>query len=110
SVVAVALKISRPLGEGPRAEWAARWHEWRGDRRVAAAVLACIAVATAVAWFRAGATSSSSSAPLRPAAAARSNDASATTTTTTRPAAAIVVDVVGAVRRGGVVRLPAGAR
>jgi competence protein ComEA len=32
------------------------------------------------------------------------------TTSTTKPSLAIVVDVVGAVRRGGVVRLPAGAR
>ena len=99
----------RPLEDSPRAEWAARWHEWRGDRRIAAALLGCVAVAAAVAWFRAGTTSSS--ALPRPAAAARANDAatSTATTTTTRPAA-IVVDVVGAVRRSGVVHLVAGAR
>jgi competence protein ComEA len=98
------------LEDSPRADWAARWHVWRGDRRIAAALLGCVAVAAAVAWFRAGATSSSGLP--RPAATARANGAAATTTTTatTRPAAAIVVDVVGAVRRGGVVRLAAGAR
>jgi competence protein ComEA len=100
--------VGPPLGEAPRPEWAARWHAWRGDRRVAAALLGCVAVAAGVAWFRAGATSSS--ALPRPAAAARTNDAPASSTTTTRPAVAIVVDVVGAVRRGGVVRLAAGAR
>ena len=108
--VVLGEEIPRPLGEVPRAEWAARWHEWRGDRRVAAALLGCVAVASAVAWFRAGATAKSSSAVPRPAAVARTNDAPATSTTTTHPVGAIVVDVVGAVRRGGVVRLAAGAR
>jgi len=97
----------RPSEDSPRADWAARWHEWRADRRVAAALLGCIAVAAAVAWFRAGAESSSGLP--RPAATARASDTAATTTTTSRPAA-IVVDVVGAVRRGGVVHLAAGAR
>ncbi|MDP9334138.1 MAG: hypothetical protein M3Q30_12650, partial [Actinomycetota bacterium] len=60
--VVLGEEIRRPLGEAPRAEWAARWNEWRGDRRVAAALLGCVAVASAVAWFRAGATAKSSSA------------------------------------------------
>ena len=104
-------EIPRPLAGAPRAEWAARWHEWRGDRRIAAALLACVALASAVAWFRAGTTSSSASSALpAPAAAGRTNDAPPSSTTSTRPAAAIVVYVVGAVRRAGVVRLPTGAR
>jgi len=101
-------EVPRLLSGPPRAEWAQRWHEWRSDRRIAAALLACVAVATAFAWFRSGESSSSA---LPPAAPTSSTSASfATTTSTTRPTAPIVVDVVGAVRRGGVVRLPAGAR
>jgi len=100
-------EVPRPFAEPPRGEWAARWHEWRGDRRVAAALLACVAVAAAVAWFRAGATSPEAPPP---AAASGPDGTRASTTTSTRPAPAIVVDVVGAVRRRGVFRLPAGAR
>ena len=101
--------IPRPLAGAPRAEWAARWHEWRGDRRIAAALLACVALASAVAWFRAGTTSPASSAPPRPAPVGRANDTPPSSTTSTRPAA-IVVYVVGAVRRSGVVRLATGSR
>ena len=101
--------MSRPLRQPPRPEFAARWHTWRSDRRVAAALLACVAVAAAFAWFRAGAAASST--VPRPAPSTRTNGTFAnSTTTSTRPPAPIVVDVVGAVRRGGVVRLRAGAR
>jgi competence protein ComEA len=103
----LAEEIPRPLSGPPRAEWAARWHEWRGDRRIAAALLACVAVAAAFAWFRSGESSSSA---LPPAAPPTTGESFTTTTSTTKPSAAIVVDVVGAVRRGGVVRLRAGAR
>jgi competence protein ComEA len=102
-------EVSPPLADPPRPEWAARWHTWRADRRVAAALFACVAVAAAFAWFRAGAAASST--VPRPTANPGANDTFAnSTTTTTRPVAPIVVDVVGAVRRGGVVRLRAGAR
>jgi competence protein ComEA len=105
--VVLGEEVPRPSARR-RPEWAARWHAWRADRRVAAALLACVAVAAAVAWFRAG--SASSSTVPRPGANTSPNDSFANGTTTTRPAAPIVVDVVGAVRRGGVVRLRAGAR
>ena len=103
-------EVPRPLSGAPRTEWAARWHAWRGDRRVAAALLACVAVAAAFAWFRAGATASVSAAAPAPARLGAAGATFVDTTTTTKPAAAVVVDVVGAVRRGGVVRLRAGAR
>jgi competence protein ComEA len=104
----LAEDIPRPLSGPPRADWAARWHEWRGDRRIAAAILACVAVAAAFAWFRSGESSSA----LPPAAPPTTGETFAATssTSTTKPSVGIVVDVVGAVRRGGVVRLAAGAR
>lgn len=104
-------EVPRPFGNAARSQWAARWHEWRGDRRVAAGLLACVAVAAAFAWFRAGATSSA--AVPRAAETVGGSVSSApfsASTTTTRVAAAIVVDVVGAVRRSGVVRLAASGR
>jgi competence protein ComEA len=93
--------------EIPRPEWSTRWHALRNDRRVAAALFACLAVAAAVAWWRAGAASSPAlpSTPTTTVAGARSSS-----TTVSTLAADIVVDVVGAVRRSGIVRLRTGAR
>ncbi|MDQ1384887.1 MAG: competence protein ComEA [Actinomycetota bacterium] len=106
----MAEEVPRPLPGAPRSEWAARLHEWRSDRRVAAALLACVAVAAGGAWFRAG-TSPSSAAVPRPAAPVRTNSSFATGSTSTAPVVpAVVVDVVGAVRRSGVVRVRAGSR
>ncbi|HEV7523445.1 MAG TPA: ComEA family DNA-binding protein [Acidimicrobiia bacterium] len=102
-------EVPRPFSGGPRAEWAARWHEWRGDRRIAAALLACVSVAAAFAWFRSGAAPSSGLPRSSPTSYPTASF-SAPTTTTTRAAAPVVVDVVGAVRRGGVVHLRSGAR
>ncbi len=66
-----------------------------------------MALAAAFAWFRAGASSSSA----LPAPASTSfTDGTNARTTTTLAATGVVVDVVGAVRHGGVVRLHAGAR
>ncbi|HUI47080.1 MAG TPA: ComEA family DNA-binding protein [Acidimicrobiia bacterium] len=97
-----------PRPPSPHAEFATRWNEWRGDRRIAAALLACVSVAAAFAWFH----SRSASAPASPPSAAPAGPAPTleTATTTTIRAPEIVVDVVGAVRRGGIARLRAGAR
>jgi competence protein ComEA len=112
------LDVPRPLGPGP-SDFADRVRALRSDARVGAAVLACVALAAGVAWFRAGlAPSASATAPTDAPAGTRSASgpappptalAAAATTTTTVPAA-IVVDVVGAVRAPGVVSLSANAR
>ena len=106
----MAEEVPRPSVEASRPQWVARWQEWRGDRRVAAALFACVALAAAVAWFRAGAGSGSSSALPPPATSSETNDTFAPGPTTTRAAPPIVVDVVGAVRRAAVVHLRDGAR
>jgi competence protein ComEA len=107
----VEKEVPRPSSARPSAQWAARAQAWRGDRRVAAALLACVAVAAGFAWYRAG-----SSAAAPPAAATATtftehatSSEPAPTATSTVPAI-VVVDVVGAVRRNGVVKLRLGAR
>jgi competence protein ComEA len=114
-----SLEVPRPQGLGPP-DLAERLRALRGDARVGAAVLACVAIAAGVAWFRAGVAPSAgapagSSAPTgaRPASASATGadpTMAAGETTTSTPVAPIVVDVVGAVRRAGVVSLPATAR
>ena len=102
--------VPRPLAGG--SELADRLRALRSDARVGAVLLACVAIAAGVAWFRAGI------APSEPASGADAStavgDPAATTTTaavtTTTAAVEIVVDVVGAVRVPGVVTLPADAR
>jgi len=108
----LAEEVPDPFSRVPRPAWATRWQEWRGDRRIAAALLACFAVAAAFAWFRASADASSASAPPGPAPTSTTNTAFApnASTSTTRSAAPIVVDVVGAVRHVGVFRLTTGSR
>ncbi len=112
-------EVRRPWAGRPGTEWGARWQRWRGDRRVAAALLACVALAAVVAWFRAGPRSSSALPKPAPSASSSVSPSSLSsasgaltpsTASTTSPRRAIVVDVVGAVRRNGVVRLRAGAR
>lgn len=104
--------VPRPDANGP-SELADRMRALRGDARLGAVVLACVALAAGVAWFRAGI------APSKPGSSAASAAASSTSfaepSTTLPPATsttmgAIVVDVVGAVRAPGVVSLSAGAR
>jgi len=86
----------------------ARLEALRADRRVVAGVCACIAVAAAVAWWRAGSTHAALPAPA-PAPATRP-PTSEVVTTSTRPLASLVVNVVGEVRKPGIVRVAAGAR
>ncbi len=105
----MAEEVPRPWEVAPRVDWAVRWHKWRGDRRIAAALLACCAVAALVAWFRAG-TSSSAALPKPAPTSFEAAPSSGEVTSSTKATATIVVDVVGAVARAGVVRLPAGAR
>ena len=87
--------------------WAARVRAWRNDRRVAAAFCAVIALVAAIAWWRAGAASGAP-APA-PAASAPASFVASGSTSTTVPSI-VVVDVVGAVRRPGVVRVRKDAR
>src|SRR3954470_10697358 len=101
--------VPRPVAPSDDGALAERLRAWRGDARVGITVLLCVAVAAGVAWFRAGiAPASPASSPARGSAPtlATTTPAPAITTTT---AGEIVVDVVGAVRVKGVVRLPANA-
>jgi competence protein ComEA len=93
------------VGEEPGVSLAARFDAWRGDRRIVATVCACLAVAAAIAWWRAG----TSSADV-PDARVASEPTTVATSTTTVAATELIVNVVGAVRAPGVVRVDAGAR
>ncbi len=106
--------VPRPGADGP-SELADRVRALRSDARVGAVVLACVALAAGVAWFRAGI------APSAPPPAATSGSSNSTSTfvatvtiprTTTSLVAptGIVIDVVGAVRSPGVVSLSGDAR
>jgi competence protein ComEA len=109
----VDTQVPRPSSARPATVWAARAQSWRADRRIAAALLACVAAAAAFAWYRAGssvAAPPASSPTASIAARSASTGFVARATTTTSTPALLVVDVVGAVRRNGVVRLPAGSR
>jgi competence protein ComEA len=105
----VGEEVPRPVLGPARSEWGARWHAWRGDRRIAAALLACVAVAAGGAWLRSG-TTPSAAAPAVAATGGTNDSLVVASTSSTRVAPALVVDVVGAVRRAGVVRVRAGAR
>jgi competence protein ComEA len=103
--------VPRPVAAGS-SEVADRLRALRSDARVGAAVLACVAIAAGVAWFRAGIAPSEPASGAAGSAPASEPDASTTTVevTTSTVVAEIVVDVVGAVRAPGVVTLPADAR
>jgi competence protein ComEA len=102
--------VPRPLAGG--SEFADRLRALRSDARVGAALLACVAIAAGVAWFRAGIAPTEPASGTDPSSVAESAGAATTTVaaTTTTVAVEIVVDVVGAVRVPGVVTLPVDAR
>jgi competence protein ComEA len=102
--------VPRPLAGG--SELADRLRSLRGDARVGAALLACVAIAAGVAWFRAGIAPSEPASGADASSAVGSSAAPSTTAavTTSTAVVEIVVDVVGAVRVPGVVTLPADAR
>jgi competence protein ComEA len=96
------------VGEQVRESFAERVQELRGDRRVAGALLACVALAAGIAWWRA--TAAPASVPTAAPSTTTSAVSFGTTTTATSVGGSVVVDVVGAVRAPGVVKLPASAR
>jgi competence protein ComEA len=106
--------IPRPEPETRRDVIAERWQRLRSDPRVGVAVLACVAIAAGVAWFRSGiAPASPPPAPDTEVGAAHAGTTTTapdrSTTSSTVPSV-LVVDVAGAVVAPRVVTLPAGAR
>jgi competence protein ComEA len=90
------------VGEEQPVGLAERLRDWRGDRRVVGGAAACIAVAAAIAWWHAGAGDA-------PARAPGSRPVSVFGSSTSVPAT-FIVDVVGAVRAPGIVRVARGGR
>jgi competence protein ComEA len=107
----VVDEVPRPWEVKPRLGWGERWRQWRDDRRIAAALLACVAVAALAAWLRSESSSNSSALPdPAPTSLPSGSPPSSALGTSTTKSPVIVVDVVGAVRRAGVVRLHQGSR
>jgi len=103
--------VPRPAAPGEGSTFAERLRAVRGDARVGIAILLCVSVAAGAAWFRAGIAPSAPGAD--PASSSTSTLAPTTSgvdAVTTTTSGEILVDVVGAVRVPGVVRLPATAR
>ena len=92
------VDVPRPVAAGP-SDFSDRVRALRSDARVGAAVLACVAIAAGVAWFRAGiapsAPTASATAASRGVVDDRDRAVRADAATTTTGPAAIVVDVVG---------------
>ena len=72
--------VPRPDASSDGSALAERVRALRGDARIGVAVLACVAVAAGVAWFRAGI------APAAPAPTSSSRVAKTAGSTTTAPA------------------------
>jgi competence protein ComEA len=103
--------VPRPAASGEGSAFAERVRAVRGDARVGVAILLCVSVAAGAAWFRAGIAPSAPGAdPASSSTSTLATTTSASVAVTTTTAGEILVDVVGAVRVPGVVRLPATAR
>jgi len=93
---------------------AARWTEWRHEPRLLTIALVVVVIGAGAWWVRLSSSESSGAAPRASKASATSEPAGGGSarpaTTSTTAASTFVVDVVGAVRRPGVVSLPGTAR
>lgn len=91
----------------------ARWTEWRHEPRLLTIALVVVVIGAGAWWIRLSSGEPSGAAPrASKGASTATSDAphpSAASTSTTAPTT-FVVDVVGAVRRPGVVSLPGAAR
>jgi len=103
-----AIDVARPQFEHTLAE---RWATLRREPRLAAGGLALVALAAGAWWVRLSVTGPSGAAGTSAAASTtieRFSSSPPRVTTSTAPV--VIVDVVGAVRRAGVVSLPGSAR
>jgi competence protein ComEA len=91
---------------------AERWARWRQEPRLVTAALIVVVLAAGAWWVRLSSSEPSGASPRSESASSATTAYSPPTTasTTTTSAAVFVVDVVGAVRRPGVVSLPGTAR
>lgn len=99
---------ARPLLPATTSE---RWSQWIHEPRLLTAGLVVVAIVAGAWWLRLSSGDSSGASPRSsPAASVASPSSTSSNAPTTTSAPVFVVDVVGAVRRAGVVSLPASAR
>ncbi|HEX4492337.1 MAG TPA: ComEA family DNA-binding protein [Acidimicrobiia bacterium] len=106
------LDIGAPVRPTLPPTSAERWAQWRHDPRVFTAALIVVALAAGAWWLRLSSADPSGASPRTDARASAAATVAPTSSIgpTTTSAAAYVVDVVGAVRKPGVVSLPGSAR